>query len=206
MALLIPVVKAFFTDYGSQVCNECLQVFGGHGYIGEWGMEQLVRDVRISQIYEGANGIHALDLVGRKLPMHGGRLVRRYLECLDEFLDGARGDEALADFVGPLAEARARLEEATEWVAKAVAENPEEVGASSYDYLRLLGLTSFAHMWAWSVQVAAPKVEGDNTGFYAAKLATARYFYRRHLPQTRSLLETLSAGADCLMDLEAEAF
>ena len=206
VALFTPVIKAFFSDFGSEACNLCQQVLGGHGYIAEWGMEQLVRDVRISQIYEGANGVHALDLVGRKLPMHGGRLIERYLRMLDDFVTENEDDEQLAEFIAPVEAAFGRLKEATEWVQGAAAADPEEVGATSYDYLRLIALTSFGHMWAHAAKVALANAAVDNSGFYDAKLATARFFMKRLLPQTAALKETLSAGADTLMALEAEAF
>ena len=206
VALLTPVVKAFFTDCGYEACTLCQQVLGGHGYIAEWGMEQLVRDVRISQIYEGANGIHALDLVGRKLSMHDGRLIERYLRELDGFLADNQDDEALGEFLAPVEAVFVRLKEATEWVAAAAGRDPEEVGATSYDYLRLMGLTVYGHMWARSAKVALANLEGDNTGYYEAKLHTARFFMSRLLPATAGLKETLAAGADSLMALEADAF
>ena len=206
VALLTPVIKAWFTDYGFEACNMCQQVLGGHGYIREWGMEQLVRDARIGQIYEGANGIHALDLVGRKLPMHGGRLIERYLARLAAFLAAHREDPAMAEFTGPLGNACAHLEEATQWIREAAARDPEETGAASYDYLRLMGLTALGHMWARSAKVALDRVNGDNSGFYEAKLATARFYMKRLLPTTASLKLTLSAGADALMAMDAEAF
>lgn len=206
VALLTPVIKAFFTDYGNEVCNLCLQVFGGHGYINEWGMEQLVRDSRIAQIYEGANGVHALDLAGRKLSMHDGRLVKRYLKILGDFLSEHRDDAELEEFITPLAGAVADVEDATRWIAKASAGNPEEIGAASYDYLKLMGLVSFGYMWARAAAAAGPKVEGDNTGFYQAKLTTARFYMKRLLPQTTALLATLKAGSDTVMNLPAESF
>lgn len=206
VALLTPVVKAFYTDMGTEICNNCLQVFGGHGYIAEWGMEQLVRDVRISQIYEGANGIHAMDLVGRKLPMHNGRLIARYFELLDDFLSENQNDAALSEHLAPVSEATDRLKQATAWLAKASAKNPDDAGAAAYDYLRLMALTAFGHMWAKSAKVALAKVDGDNTGFYTAKLITSRYFMTRILPQTESLLTSITSGSEALMALDAEAF
>jgi len=206
VALFIPVIKAFLTDCGFESCHLCQQVFGGHGYISEWGMEQFVRDARIAQIYEGANGIHALDLTGRKLPMHGGRAIRSYMEEVSTFVAERRDRPELGEFVEPLGAALARLAQATQWLNEAATENPDEVGAASYDYLRLLGLVAFGRMWAESAEIALANQEGDNTGFYRAKLATARFFVRRLLPNTASLLATLSAGADSVMALEAEAF
>ena len=206
VSLLTPVIKAFFTDYGFEACNLCQQVLGGHGYIREWGMEQLVRDARIAQIYEGANGVHALDLVGRKLPMHGGRLMKRYLDRLDAFVAEHCEDPAMAEFVAPLANAHGHLQEATRWIRDAAARDPEEIGASSSDFLRLIGLTALGHMWARAARVALDRVDGDNTGFYEAKLATARFYMKRLLPTTASLKLTLSAGADALMTMDTDAF
>ena len=206
VGLMIPVIKAFFTDYGFESCHQCQQVFGGHGYIAEWGMEQLVRDARIAQIYEGANGIHALDLVGRKLAMHGGRAIRAYITEMTTFIAKRRGVAGLDEFLDPLAAALGRLTEATQWLNEAARRDPDEIGAASYDYLRLLALVAFGRMWAESAEIALAKQEGDNTGFYRAKLATGRFFVRRLLPNTASLLATLRAGADTVMALEAEAF
>ena len=206
VALLTPVIKAYFTDYGHEVCNLSLQVLGGHGYISEWGMEQLVRDSRIAQIYEGANGVHALDLTGRKLAMHNGRLVKRYLGTLNAFLGEHADDAALEEFITPLSGAVAGLEAATRWIAKASANDPEEIGAASYDYLKLMALVSLGYMWARAAVVATPKVEGDNSGFYQAKLTTARFYMKRLLPQAEALGKTLQAGSDTLMDLPAESF
>jgi hypothetical protein len=206
VALLTPVIKAYFTDYGSEVCNLSMQVFGGHGYISEWGMEQLVRDVRIAQIYEGANGIHALDLTGRKLAMHDGRLVKRYLEILSGFLAEHAGDADLEEFVAPLSGAVSNLESATRWIVEASARDPEEIGAASYDYMKLMALVSFGYMWTRAAAVAMPNVEGDNSGFYQAKLNTARFFMKRLLPQADAIGTTLRAGSDTLMEMPAESF
>ena len=206
VALLIPVIKAYFTDYGFEACNLCLQVLGGHGYIAEWGMEQLVRDARIAQIYEGANGIHALDLVGRKLPMHDGRLIKRYVKLLQDFLAEHRDDERIADFTGPLTHSLGLLQQSTAWIAAHAGRDPEEAGAASYDYLRLLALTSMAWMWARTARVAVDRLDGDNSGFYQRKLITGRFFVKRLLPQVKSLADSLSAGADTVMALPADAF
>ncbi len=206
VALLTPVIKAYVTDHGFEASSDCLQVFGGHGYIAEWGVEQLVRDARIAKIYEGANGIHALDLVARKLPMHGGRLVERLFAEVDEFLAGCAGETAMDEFATPLRDAFARLREASAWVAEASARNPDEAGACSYDYLRLMALSCFGYLWARSARVALAAAGSDNSGFYDAKLAVARCFMKRVLPRTRSLAETLTAGSDSLMALPAEGF
>jgi len=205
-ALLTPVIKAYFTDYGFDACNACMQVFGGHGYIAEWGMEQLVRDARIAQIYEGANGIHALDLVGRKLPLHDGRLIKRFLNLLEGFVDAHNNDERMTDFIAPLSKSIGLLRQSTDWIASAAARDPDETGAASHDYLRLLALTAMGWMWARSAKVALDGFAGDNTGFYADKLITGRFFVKRVLPQTSSLADTLMAGAECLMEMQADRF
>jgi hypothetical protein len=169
-------------------------------------MEQLVRDARIAQIYEGANGIHALDLVGRKLPMHDGRLIKRYVKLLQDFLCEHRDDERIAEFTGPLAHSLGLLQQSTAWIAAHAGRDPDEVGAASYDYLRLLALTSMAWMWARSARVAVDRLDGDNSGFYEHKLITGRFFVKRLLPQVESLAATLSAGAHTVMALPADGF
>ena len=205
-ALLIPVIKAYFSDYGFEACNDCMQVFGGHGYIAEWGMEQLVRDARIAQIYEGANGIHALDLVGRKLPLHDGRLIKRFVTLLEDFVEEHKDDDQLSEFTVPLAGSVKLLQRSTEWIVAESANNADEVGAASYDYLRLLALTAMGWMWARSAKVALDGLEGDNSGFYEDKLITGRFFVKRLLPQTAALAQTLMAGADAVMEMQAERF
>ena len=206
VALLTPVIKAYFTDFGFENCNLCLQVLGGHGYIAEWGMEQLVRDARIAQIYEGANGIHALDLVARKLPMHDGRLINDFIAQINRFTRLHADSQDMREFIAPLQHAVGLLEQGTDWIAAQVRDNPEVAGASSYDYLRLLALTSLGWMWARSAGIALAERDGDNSGFYDNKLLTARFFMQRLLPQADSLLQSLCTGAEVLMDMEAEAF
>ena len=206
VALLTPVVKAFFTDLGSEACNGCLQVLGGHGYIREWGMEQLVRDARIAQIYEGTNGIQALDLVRRKLPMHGGRLTERYFQRVERFVSENRDVAELAEFVCPLENALRNLVETTEWLKTAAERDREEAGAAASDYLRLMGLVTFAFMWAQMAKLALEKQEQSNDEFYGHKLATARFFMNRVLPQNESLAVTVRSGAGSLMELADGAF
>ena len=206
VALLIPVIKAYFTDYGFDSCVQCQQVLGGHGYIAEWGMEQLVRDARIAQIYEGANGIHALDLVARKLPMHDGRLIKGLINDIESYTSEHTDNPQMREFIEPLEHSVGLLTKATDWIADNVKDSPDVAGASSYDYLRLLALTSLAWMWVRSASIALSKREGDNSNFYENKLLTARFFMSRLLPQADSLLQSLCTSADVLMDMEAEAF
>ena len=155
---MTPIIKAYFTDQGSACANLGVQVMGGHGYIREWGMEQLVRDARITQLYEGANGIQALDLVGRKLPAHFGRYLRAFFHPVMAFIERHQADPELAEFVLPLAKAFARLQQVTLHVAQAGLKNPDEAGAASADYLRLFALVALAFMWARMVQVAQAKL------------------------------------------------
>ncbi|BES70697.1 acyl-CoA dehydrogenase C-terminal domain-containing protein [Marinobacter nanhaiticus D15-8W] len=206
VALLTPVAKAFLTDRGLDVCVIGQQVFGGHGFIREWGQEQLVRDVRITQIYEGTNGIQALDLMGRKVVLNQGRFFELFAEDVAEFIETNQSDAAVRPYLEPLAAALERLADVTEYVIKAAAENPNEVGAASVDYLDLFGLTALAYMWARIVKAAAPKAEGDTSGFYSGKLKTARFYYNRMLPKTVSLAEGIRSGSDAMMDLTADEF
>ena len=206
LALMIPVIKASLTDFGNETCNACLQVLGGHGYIRESGMEQLVRDSRIAQIYEGANGVQAMDLAGRKLFLHDGRPMRRLIEEIQSFITGHGDDAELAEFIVPLGAGLERLQRAVDWLGTVAADHPNDVGGAATDFLRLMALLTMGYMWARMAVTALPKVAGDNSGFYANKVATARYFAQRLLPQTGSLLEILMAGSDSLMALDEEAF
>lgn len=206
VALLTPVVKALFTDIGFETTNLGLQVFGGHGYIREHGMEQFVRDARVSQIYEGTNGVQALDLVGRKLPAHTGRYLRQFFHPVFHFIETHRGDERLSEFIAPLEKAFVRLQRATAFIAEQGLKDPEEAAAAASDYLRLFGLVALAFLWARMAQLALAKQTEDETSFYAAKLATARFFMRRLLPQTGSLLAAILSGKQSLMEFEEAAF
>jgi alkylation response protein AidB-like acyl-CoA dehydrogenase len=204
--LVTPVVKAAFTDLGYESATLCQQVLGGHGYIREWGMEQFVRDVRIAQIYEGTNGVQALDLVRRKLALHGGRLTGRLFGLMRAWFDERGSMPGRADYAGPAAEALARLEGVTTWLAERAGGDPDELGAASVDYLRLFALTVLAWFWARMADVALDNVDGDDAAFYTAKLATARFYMSRLLPQTLALEQSVRAGAAPLMALDEAAF
>jgi alkylation response protein AidB-like acyl-CoA dehydrogenase len=209
IALMTPIIKAYFTDQGSACANLGVQVMGGHGYIREWGMEQLVRDVRITQLYEGANGIQALDLVGRKLGAHYGRLLRAFFHPVMAFIEQHQADPELAEFVLPLAKAYARLQQVTLHVAQQGLRDPNEAGAASYDYLRLFALAALAYLWARMVQVAKAKLAAGADGdaaFYEAKVKTARFFVTRMLPESGALFAQIMAGGRSLMDFEDAAF
>ena len=206
VALLTPIVKAFLTDHGFDAANLGVQVYGGHGYIREWGMEQLVRDARITQIYEGTNGIQALDLVGRKIPTGTGRLARRFFHPVADYIDQASEKPEMAEFVLPLAKAFAKLQQATAWLAQAGLANPNEAGAAATDFQRLFALVALGYMWCRMVEVALTKKDADEDGFYAAKVQNARFFMLRILPQTNALFTILMAGSDSVMSMPAEAF
>jgi hypothetical protein len=201
-ALLTPVVKALFTDLGFEISSTALQCYGGHGYIRDHGMEQYVRDARISMIYEGANGVQALDLVGRKLPQDGGRLLTRFLDPVMEFID-ANGDDDMAEFITPLATALEHLQIATGTIIEAGMSNHDEIGAASVDYLRLFGLVALGFMWARMAKIALPKAEEP---FYKAKIGTAKFYMTRLLPQTAALLSFIQAGGTVMMEFEDAAF
>ncbi len=208
VGLMTPIVKALLTDLGTESANLGMQVLGGHGYIREHGMEQYVRDARIAQIYEGTNGIQALDLVGRKIGMNGGRPLRRFFHPVAEHIAARAGDATLAPFVGPLARAFGKLQLATAEVARRGIAEPEEAGAAATDYLRLFGLTALAYMWARMAEIAAARIAAseDADGFYAAKLVTARFYMDRILPQTSALFAQITAGGASIMALDEAAF
>lgn len=212
-SLLTPIVKAFQTDIGFEMANVALQVHGGYGYVREYGIEQVVRDARITQIYEGTNGIQALDLVGRKMPAHTGRALRRFFHPVTEFLAAESGNEALAEFTGPLAKAVDRLQRATLWLATESLKNPEQAGAAATDYLHLFGWTALAYLWARMAKVAQQKLaEGGATlsaeerAFYDAKLRTARFFVERLLPRGSAHFAALMSGSRTMMEFPDSAF
>ena len=210
VALLTPICKGYLTDMGSAVANECLQVYGGHGYIAEWGMEQYVRDARIAEIYEGTNGIQALDLVGRKMGQGFGRLLRRFFHPVQEFIMEEQANAAMADYVFPLAKFFAKLQQATAMIAQKGLKNPDEAGAASVDYMRQFALVALAFMWARIAKVALEKIEsGDGINgkeFYEAKLKTAKFYMQRILPEADGRFKMVLAGADTLMDMAVGEF
>ncbi|MSP50522.1 MAG: acyl-CoA dehydrogenase [Alphaproteobacteria bacterium] len=206
--LLTPIVKAYMTDQGFASTVTAQQVYGGHGYIREHGVEQFVRDARIAQIYEGTNGIQALDLVGRKLPANLGRLLRRFFHPVDTFIQANASDPKLAEFVMPLAKAFAKLQQATAQLAERGLKDPEDAVSGATDYLRLFGHVVMGFLWCRMVKLAQAKIAagGDGDGFYAAKVMTARFFIERVLPETDTLFRTVLAGRRTLMEMPAEAF
>jgi len=202
VALLTPVAKAFLTDMGLETTVHGQQVFGGHGFIREWGQEQLVRDCRITQIYEGTNGIQALDLVGRKIVGSGGTMYQAFVDEIRAFVASAGAD--LREFTEPLKAALDNLDELTAWVIDQAKANPNEIGAASVEYLHVFGYTAYAYMWARMAAVALAKQgEGD---FYQSKLGTARFYFARLLPRIHSLTASVKAGSESLYLLDAAQF
>jgi hypothetical protein len=186
---------------------DCQQIFGGHGFIEEWGMSQFVRDTRIALIYEGANGIQALDLVGRKLARHGGRALMTLSAEIDAFAKEHEGNEKISEFIEGLSGAKAKLTEGTMWLMQNGMTNPDNAGAGSVDYMHMMGLTSLAYMWAMMAVTAQAAIDaGSNEDFYHNKLITGRYFVLRMLPMMDAHLAKLKTGAEPVMALEASAF
>jgi acyl-CoA dehydrogenase len=207
LGLMTPVMKGVFTDLGFANAVKAQQVLGGHGYIAEWGMEQFVRDARIAMIYEGANGVQALDLVARKLPKDGGRAAMAFFSEAAQFLASAKGDEALAPYLGGLQSALSHLQQASLWLSRNGLADPDNAGAASNDYMHLFGLTALGYMWARIVKaVLARQSQGDSNPALDAKLTLAKFFSERMLPETAAHLARLSAGAATLMALPADAF
>ncbi len=206
--LLTPVVKAHFTDVGFECTNMAMQCFGGHGYVREHGMEQFVRDARISQLYEGANGVQALDLVGRRMGVDNGRPARALFALISEFIASQKDDEDMAAYTKPLEAGLNDLMAVAMWLAQNAIQNHEEAGAASVDFLRMMGTVAIGYMWARMARVSLDQLaQGtDEEAFYRMKLNTARYYMGRVMPDTASLKARATAGADVLMMPDDEAF
>jgi hypothetical protein len=208
VSLITPVIKGYLTDKGFEATVQAQQIFGGHGYIREHGMEQFVRDARIAQIYEGTNGIQAMDLVGRKLGKDGGRALRSFLQVVNEEIAAAKGAGDPAGVGAALEPALGELQAATMWLAQNGMADPDNAGAGAYAYMQLMGLVTLGWMWLKMVQVSGPLAangSGDRD-FHEAKVITARFFAERELPRANSLRRQVEAGAESLMKLPEEAF
>ena len=205
LALLTPIIKAFITDAGFECTNLAMQVYGGHGYISEWGMEQFVRDSRINMIYEGTNSVQSLDLLGRKVLGDGGAKMKKFGALVEEFANDNAANPAMSEFLKPLGELGERLGEISMWVGMQGFKNADEVGAASVDYLRLVGHLVYGYFWARMAKVALEKEAGGDN-FYKAKLATARFYFARLFPETEMLAKRVKAGSKGLLELEAELF
>ncbi|PXX97428.1 acyl-CoA dehydrogenase C-terminal domain-containing protein [Halomonas sp. LBP4] len=208
LGLLTPIVKAFLTEVGFEATNEGVQVFGGHGFIQEWGMEQLVRDARITRLYEGTTGIQALDLLGRKVLMNQGESLKVFTREIHKFCQAEEGSSELAEFVKPLAVLNAEWGELTMGVGMKAMQDREEVGAASVDYLMYAGYVTLAYLFARAAKQAreALAAGSDDADFYRAKLDTVRFYFQRLLPRTRAHAAMIQAGAGSLMALSSEDF
>ncbi|MCU0820193.1 MAG: acyl-CoA dehydrogenase C-terminal domain-containing protein [Beijerinckiaceae bacterium] len=209
LGLMTPVLKGVLTDLGFDNAVKAQQMFGGHGYVEEWGMSQFVRDARIAMIYEGANGIQAMDLVGRKLPRDGGRAVMTFFNEVQGFIKANEGNEALKPLLAPLAKSLGHLQQATMWFMQNAMAKPDNAGAGATDYMHLFGLVAMGYMWAMQAKVATEKLAAGANGSTErmnTKLVTARFFMERMLPETGAHLARISTGSDAIMALPAEAF
>ena len=217
-ALMTPVAKAFFTDLGFENTVTGQQIFGGHGYIREWGQEQLVRDARITQIYEGTNGIQAMDLLMRKIAGSKGSMLKVFTDEVNDYIQENSADDAMAEFINPLTSAITDLTKLTDELLQKSVTNLDELGAAANDYLHVFGYSAMAYIWAKMAQVALTKLnntergaagsEDDENGeaFYQSKLHTARYYFSRLLPRRLSLMASIHSGSDCLFNLDDDLF
>jgi alkylation response protein AidB-like acyl-CoA dehydrogenase len=205
VALLTPIIKAFITDNGWIATSHCMQVFGGHGFIHESGMEQFVRDARINMIYEGTNTIQSLDLLGRKVLGNNGATLKKFGKKIAAFIEEEGTNEAMQEFVNPLADLGDKVNKLTQEVGMKAFGNPDEVGAAAVDYLRVVGHMTFAYFFAQAAKIALAKKDSGDP-FYTAKLATARFYFAKLLPETASLIRTCRAGLAPLMEMEEALF
>jgi hypothetical protein len=203
VALLTPIVKAFITDNGHIATNACMQVFGGHGFIKEWGMEQYVRDNRINMIYEGTNTVQSLDLLGRKVLGNNGATLQKFGKLVGKLVAEEGVNEKMAEFINPLAYLGEQMTKFTTELGFKGFQNADEVGAAATDYLRVAGHLVFGYFFARMAQVALREIAAGNTDpFYKAKLQTARFYFAKLFPETATLMRTARSGSKVLMDTE----
>ena len=202
--IMTPIVKALLTDFGVEISYDMLQIYGGHGYIKEYGMEQFSRDVRITPIWEGTNGIQALDLAGRKMPQHMGRLLRRFFHPALDFIDENKDNPDMKEFVVPFSKALKGLQKTTLFMAQKGLGNPYEIGAAATDYLRQFGLVAMGYMWLLILKVAFSKRKDDD--YYEHKIILARFFFERILPETLSRAIAISSGSRTMMSMPDKGF
>ena len=208
ISLLTPVIKGYLTDKGFETAVLAQQVYGGHGYIREWGMDQFVRDARIAQIYEGTNGIQAMDLVGRKLAQNGGRAIQAFFRLVAEEASAAKGQEGTAEIAAAVERANGELQTATMWLMQNAMQNPNNAGAAAYSYMHLMGIVTLGLMWLRMAKASGAVLANgaDNAAFHQAKLVTARFFAERIMPEAGALRRKIEAGAETIMALPVEAF
>jgi hypothetical protein len=208
LGLLTPIVKAFLTEAGFEATNEGVQIFGGHGFIHEWGMEQFVRDSRITLLYEGTTGIQALDLLGRKILMNQGETLRKFTKQIHKFCQAEEGNADMDKFTAPLLAANKEWGEITMQIGMKAMQNRDEVGAASVDYLMYSGYVTLGYFWAMAAKKAQDALANGTTeeAFYKGKLATAQFYFSKLLPRTRTLAATIAEGGDSLMAMEDDQF
>jgi len=205
VALLTPILKAFLSDNAFESTNHAMQIYGGHGFIAEWGMEQYVRDARINMIYEGTNTIQSLDLLGRKILGDNGAKLKKFGKKIAAFVEDEGTNEAMQEFINPLADIGDKVTKLTTEIGMKAFQNPDEVGAAAVDYLRVVGHMCFAYFFARMAKVALEK-QNSGDAFYTAKLSTARFYFAKLLPETATLIRTARAGLKPLMDMEEALF
>jgi alkylation response protein AidB-like acyl-CoA dehydrogenase len=207
LALLTPIAKGFLTEVGLECASLGVQVFGGHGYIAEWGMEQNLRDARISTIYEGTTGVQAIDLLGRKVLGSQGQTLMSFTKIVHKFCKANEGNAAIKEFIEPLRQLNKEWGDMTMKIGMSAMKNPEEAGGAAFDYLMYSGYVTLAYFWAAAAQVAAEKLGGESeNGFYKAKLQTARFYYQRLLPRTRAHVAAIQSGAANLLEMNEADF
>jgi hypothetical protein len=205
VALLTPVIKAFLTDNAWIATSEAMQVYGGHGYIAEWGMEQYVRDARINMIYEGTNTVQSLDLLGRKILMDNGAKLRKFGEKIKAFVEDNGLDENMSEFITPLGELGDKVTKLTMEIGMKAFQNPDEVGAAAVPYLRVVGHLVYSYFFAQMAKIALEKQDSSDT-FYKSKLGTIRFYFARLYPETAMLIRQARSGSANLMAMEADLF
>ncbi|MEQ8411991.1 MAG: acyl-CoA dehydrogenase C-terminal domain-containing protein [Erythrobacter sp.] len=208
IGLMTPVIKGYGTDKGYDIANNMQQVYGGHGYVREWGMEQFVRDSRIAMIYEGTNGVQAMDLCGRKLPAKGGKAIQKFFAVIDEEIASVKDDETLAPIATALEKALGEQKAATMWFMQNAMQNPNHLGAGAHHYMHIMGIVTLGYMWLKMAKVAKDALAGDpsDKAFYEAKLTAAAYYAERWLPDAGALRRKLEAGSENMMKLTEDAF
>ena len=205
VALLTPIIKAFLTDNAFESTNLGMQVYGGHGFISEWGMEQYVRDARINQIYEGTNTIQSLDLLGRKVLGDMGAKLKKFGKLVTDFVEAEGIKPEMQEFVNPLADIGDKMQKLTMEIGMKAMQNPDEVGAAAVPYLRTAGHLVFAYFWARMARIALDK-ESSGDPFYKSKLATARFYFAKLLPETATSIRQARAGSKTLMEVDEALF
>ncbi len=206
VALMTPILKSFSTDIGCEAANLALQIYGGHGYIKDHGMEQLVRDSRIAPIYEGTNGIQALDLVGRKMPMHTGRLLKSFFHEVKDYIEKNSFNYNLNDFIPHLTKSFGRLQQVTTFLASKGLSDPDEPAGASVDYLKMFSLVAVGYVWTRFAEISSNKLNDDPEDFYKAKIASGNYYMTKILPETGSLMSSIMSGASFYNNYEDKYF